>query len=232
MRLLDYNSFINQDRQKTQSVNEHLWSGIIHRSESGEERKEDLFCSTKEDIRRKIQEIIDKTHPNEGDTIDLNHLIVSGVEDMSDLFYDDRMNIDFTDYNFNISKWDVSKVKDMRFMFWGCENFNSDLSGWNMSSVTDMCGMFSGCTNFNSDLSRWDVSNVMDMCGMFSSCTNFNSDLSRWDVSKVKDMESMFYGCENFNCDLSRWDVSNVTNMQNMFDGCSSLKKIPDWYHD
>lgn len=41
MKLLDYNSFINQDRQKVQSVIEHLWSGIIHRSETGEERNED-----------------------------------------------------------------------------------------------------------------------------------------------------------------------------------------------
>ena len=257
MKLLDYNSFINQDRQKTQSVNEHLWSGIIHRSETGEERNEDLFCSTKEDIRRKIQEIIDKTHPSKGDTIDLNHLIVSGVEDMSDLFYDHRMNIDFTDYNFNISKWDVSNVKDMNWMFHNCENFNCDLSKWNVSKVTDMISMFNNCKNFNcdlsgwkvsnveymngmfenckkfnSDLSKWDVSNVKEMSYMFEGCENFNSDLSKWDVSNVKEMWGMFYNCENFNSDLSGWDVSNMTDMQNMFNGCSSLEKIPDWYHD
>lgn len=41
MKLLDYNSFINQDRQKVRSVNEHLWSSIIYRSETGTRRKED-----------------------------------------------------------------------------------------------------------------------------------------------------------------------------------------------
>ena len=40
MKVLDYNSFINQDKQKVKPINEHLWSGIIHRSETGEVRKE------------------------------------------------------------------------------------------------------------------------------------------------------------------------------------------------
>ena len=204
MRLLDYNSFINQDRQKTQSVNEHLWSGIIHRSETGRGRKENMIpCDTKEDIRRKIQEIIDKTHPKKGDTIDLNNLDVSRVEDMNNLFH----LYPYYHYNYNVSRWDVSNVTDMGFMFFGCANFNCDLSQWDVSKVTNMKSMFNGCENFNSDLSGWKVSGV-------------------------KYMQDMFYVCKNFNSDLSGWDVSNVTNMQDMFNGCSSLEKIPDWYHD
>ena len=171
MKLLDYNSFINQDRQKTQSVNEHLWSGIIHRSETGEEREEDKIL-TKEDIRRKIQEIIDKTHPKKGDIIDLNHLNVSSVEDMSDLFYDYENHINFTDYNFNVSKWDVSNVTNMNSMFAVCKNFKGDLSGWDVSNVKNMRSMFEGCENFNSDLSRWNVSNVKNMGSMFNGCSS------------------------------------------------------------
>ena len=49
MKVLDYNSFINQDKQKVQSVNERLWSGIIHRSETGEEREENKV-RTKEEL--------------------------------------------------------------------------------------------------------------------------------------------------------------------------------------
>ena len=205
MKLLDYNSFINQDRQKTQSVNEHLWSAIIHRSETGEERNEDLFCSTKKDIQRKIQEIIDRTHPNEGDTIDLNHLDVSRVEDMSSLFYDRMNHINFTDYNFNVSKWDVSNVKDMDHMFDGCKYFNCDLSNWDVSSVTNMGGMFEYCENFSSDLSGWDVSSVTDMGCMFECCKKFNSDLSNWKVSRTSTLD--------------------------MFENCDRLKKLPEWYH-
>ena len=230
MKVLDYNSFINQDGQKVQSVNEHLWSGIIHRSETGEERKEDKIF-TKEDIQRKIQEIIDETHPNEGDTIDLNHLDVSRVEDMSDLFYDLKNHINFTDYNFNVSRWDVSNVKDMIGMFDSCKYFNCDLSKWDVSNVKDMSFMFAYCEEFNSDLSSWDVSNVNNMKYMFDGCEKFKGDLSRWNVSSVTNMHSMFDGCEKFNGDLSRWDVSNVKDMRSMFLYCSSLKKIPDWYH-
>ena len=229
MKLLDYNSFINQDRQKPQSVNEHLWSGIIHRSESGRDRKENMIpCDTKEDIQEKIQEIIDETQPNEGDTIDLNHLDVSGVEDMSNLFFDYVLS----KYNYNVSKWDVSNVTNMESMFWGCENFNSDLSKWNVSNVKDMSFMFYGCKNFNSDLSNWDVSSVTDMCSMFNCCMSFNSDLSRWKVSNVENMNFMFSRCGDFNSNLSHWDVSNVTNMGHMFNGCSSLQKLPKWYHE
>ena len=206
MRLLDYNSFINQDRQKTQSVNEHLWSGIIHRSETGRVRKENMIpCDTKEDIRKKIREIIVTTYPDKGDTIDLNNLDVSKVEDMSKLFCDYENYVDFTEYNFNVSNWDVSNVTEMSCMFVGCENFNCDLS-------------------------KWDVSNVMSMEYMFNGCKKFNCDLSRWDVSNVKDMHGMFKDCEKFNSNLSGWKVSNVTDMRGMFNKCSSLQKLPKWY--
>ena len=214
-------------------LNEHLWSGIIHRSETGEERNEDLFCSTKEDIQKKIQEIIDRTHPNVGDTIDLNHLMVSNVKYMSYLFYDLELNIDFTRYNFNVSNWDVSNVENMCSMFDDCEKFNCDLSNWDVSRVTNMNGMFFMCKCFNYDLSKWNVSNVTNMAYMFYNCENFSCDLSRWDVSRVIDMHGMFDGCKKFNCDLSRWNVSKVVNMAYMFDECSSLEKhknIPDWY--
>ena len=181
MRVLDYNSFINQDRQKVQSVNEHLWSVIIHRSETGEEREEDKI-RTKEELQEKIREIIRKTHPKKGDTIDLNHLDVSRVEDMSGLFYDYVDHIDFTQYNFNVSKWDVSKVTNMHCMFLLCENFNSDLSRWKVSKVTDMSGMFSGCEKFNSDLSGWKVSKVKDMSGMFRDCSSLkkHKNIPEW----------------------------------------------------
>ena len=41
-----------------------------------------------------------------------------------------------TDFNGNISNWDVSNVKDMSFMFYECTNFNSDISAWDVSNVT------------------------------------------------------------------------------------------------
>ena len=45
-------------------------------------------------------------------------------------------------------------------MFTYCSNFNSNLSKWNVSNGNSFSGMFKECENFNSDLSNWDVSNV------------------------------------------------------------------------
>jgi uncharacterized protein (TIGR02145 family) len=52
-------------------------------------------------------------------------------------------------------------------MFNGATNFNGDLSFWDVSSVGNMYGMFINATSFNSDLSSWDVSSVSDFDGMF-----------------------------------------------------------------
>ncbi len=36
----------------------------------------------------------------------------------------------YTDFDQDISEWNVSKVKDMSWMFYGSAQFNQDLSGW------------------------------------------------------------------------------------------------------
>ena len=55
--------------------------------------------------------------------------------------------------------------------------FDSDVSKWDVSKVKDMSGMFLGATSFNGDLSKWDVSNVKDMYGMFWGATLFTRKL-------------------------------------------------------
>jgi surface protein len=37
--------------------------------------------------------------------------------------------------------------------------FNGDISRWDVSKVTDMSGMFSN-SEFNGDISRWDVPSI------------------------------------------------------------------------
>ena len=53
-----------------------------------------------------------------------------------------------------------------------CTNFNQDLSDWDISKVTDMEGMFAHCSSFNQDLSTWDVSQVNDMGWLFDNCSS------------------------------------------------------------
>ena len=112
-------------------------------------------------------------------------------------------------------------TKTMYGMFSNCcKLFYCDLSKWDVSNVTNMSYMFDNCPLFCADLSKWNVSNVVNMRYMFSKCYVFNADLSKWDVSKVTDMTRMFYSCRSFNSDLSRWDISNVKYSIYMFYGC------------
>ena len=45
--------------------------------------------------------------------------------------------------------------------------FNGDISNWDVSNVTDMTWMFRD-SQFNGDISKWDVSNVTQMFEMFN----------------------------------------------------------------
>ena len=105
--------------------------------------------------------------------------------------------------------------------FKGCTNFNEDLSGWNMSNVSNTDGMFYSAESFNQSLNSWDVSNVTTMESMFGFARSFNQPLNNWDVSNVTNMFGMFFSAESFNQSLSNWDVSNVTTMENMFESAS-----------
>ena len=52
----------------------------------------------------------------------------------------------------------MSHVTDMSHMF-ERSNFNGDISKWNVSNVKDMTGMFKQ-SSFDGDISGWNVSNV------------------------------------------------------------------------
>ena len=102
---------------------------------------------------------------------------------------------------------------DMNWMFFGASDFNGDISSWNVSAVTDMNRMFSGASDFNGDISNWNVSAVTGMNRMFSGASDFNGDISNWNVSAVTDMNRMFLGlllpATSWNGDISSgWATS------------------------
>jgi len=62
---------------------------------------------------------------------------------------------------------DTSKITDMSYLFtFGRLKFNGDISKWDVSNVEDMQFMFYE-SNFAGDISKWDVSNVKNMRHMF-----------------------------------------------------------------
>ena len=149
---------------------------------------------------------------------------LSEVTDMREMFNE------ASNFNGDLSTWNVSKVTDMSYMFADATSFNGTLSGWDVSSVTVIYNMFEGATSFNQDISGWNVSGVTDMDDMFKGATSFNGTLSGWDVSGVTDMDEMFKGATSFNGTLSGWDVSSVTVIYSMFEGATSFNQdISGW---
>ena len=110
--------------------------------------------------KEELKDIILQRIEDEGNEVDLNDIDVSKITDMSELFWG-------TNFNGDISNWDVSNVTSMEYMFFVCKNFNQDISNWDVSNVTNMYGMFGECESFNKDISGWDVSNVANMTDMF-----------------------------------------------------------------
>ncbi len=161
--------------------------------------KPNIIHATDDTIKQIVKDELDRL----GHDADLNHINVSEVTDMYNVFRCDGYGIFnnkpgdtfYKDLNPNISNWDVSNVKNMSWVFYCCENFNCNISCWDVSNVENMNGMFFECENFNQDLSQWDVSNVKGMESMFKECKKFNQDLSGWDVINVKDYNYMFYKC-------------------------------------
>ena len=89
-----------------------------------------LFPKTKDELKNMIEDEIFKN----GYRCSLNHIDVSEITDMSELFY-------WSKFNGDISEWDVSSVTNMSYMFYNSK-FNGDISNWNVSNVTTMKEIF------------------------------------------------------------------------------------------
>ena len=188
-------------------------------------REAKIVVKSFDELRKIIEDRYDKLgEGTEQNPIDFNDVDVSNLN----YFCYNRVTGIFEETYFkyiDISEWDVSNIKSMRGMFWGCLELKSvgDLSNWDVSKVTDMNSMFHGCKYFNQDISGWNVSNVENMRNMFCDCKSFNQDISKWDVSSVTDTRNMFCDCKSFNQDLSNWDISNLNHLSyilSMFDNC------------
>ena len=156
---------------------------------------------------------------------------VTAVTDMSQVFVGESDNKYYVSgaerFDGDISKWDVSRVTSMFYMFSGAKAFNGDISKWDVSRVTNMQDMFARASAFNGDISKWNVGSVTNMRGVFFLATSFNGDISKWDVSRVTNMISMFQFAESFSQTLCGASAVSTANKAQMFEGskgkmCSS----------
>ena len=125
-----------------------------------------------DELRKIIEDRYKKLGPGaEQKPIDFNDIDVSNL----DSFCNDKSEgiFEYTKFKYiDISDWDVSNMKSMRSMFYGCDELKSvgNISGLDISSVTDMSYMFAFCKKFNQDLSKWNVSKVRYHSYMFDCC--------------------------------------------------------------
>lgn len=116
-------------------------------------------------------------------------------------------------YNGDISAWDMSKCEDISWMF-AYSLFNQNIAPWNISKVKSLAGTFA-YSIFTGDISPWDISNVETIDHIFA-WSIFNGYIKPWNTSKLKTMAGAFFASK-FDGDISPWDVRNVINMDYTF---------------
>lgn len=125
--------------------------------------------ATDDNIKQIVKAELDRL----GHDADLNHINVSKVTSMYNVFRTDEfgfLGIRYIDLNPDVSKWNVENCKIFDNMFRYCENFNCDISKWDTKNATSMRAMFFGCIKFKQDLSGWDVSYNADYTLCFFKC--------------------------------------------------------------
>ena len=77
-----------------------------------------------------------------------------------------------------------------------------DISKWDVSNILNMSYMFSGCIKLTAfpNIFNWEIKNHANMRGIFYNCINYKHGLEKYDDSKCKinnqsDISFIFYYC-------------------------------------
>lgn len=132
-----------------------------------------------------------------------------------------------TNFNQDISSWDVSNVNSMAFMFASARKFNQDISNWDVGNINQMESMFEGASSFNCDISNWAINKYSNLRKMFANASSFNQPIGKWDISNC-DISFMFLNAKSFNQDLNNWNVKDILSMISLFEGAESFNQDLD----
>jgi surface protein len=116
----------------------------------------------------------------------------------------------------NIGDADLSLANNLEGMF-ANSDFNGDISGWDVSQVTNMDNMFRNAKAFDQDVSSWDVGQVLTMNNMFNGASAFNQDISAWNVSSLTNadgflLDATSFSIANFDKLLEGWSDIDTVN--------------------
>lgn len=148
----------------------------------------------------------------------------------------------------NVTYWDTSNVRDMRFAFLNCKNIvvNGNWN-WDTSATNNSTQMFAGAILNNINFSGWKfvtannmfTSTLINDCSfinwsgsnatsMFQSATLNNCTLSGWRLTSVANL--MFNGTAGNNLFVPSWDLRGVTNCSQMFFNSNGTKSgLDNW---
>ena len=125
-----------------------------------------------------------------------------------------------------IANWDVSKVENMRHMFYQCKKITTlePLMNWNTSSLKNLNNTFAQTlllTNYNG-LNNWDVSHVTDFSNTFDGNSMINNvdALANWDVSSGTTYAIMFFNNKSLTAEsaakLNGWKLNPNASFNSM----------------
>ncbi len=121
----------------------------------------------------------------------------------------------------DISKWDISNITDMSFLFYNLE-VDDKIENWDVSNVSNMQFMFYLAKSKKTiDFSKWNVKNVVNMQQMFCK-TKLNITNIFKNTDNVRNMFRMFENCK-INFTLEHMNVQNVENFTHMFNSCKNF---------
>ena len=111
-------------------------------------------------------------------------------------------------------------------MFGGCSSLEElpDISKWDISNIKNISGLFDRCEKLKNipDISMKDL---FYSCSSLEKIP----DISQWNISNTKDISYIFYNCASLTSlpDISIWDTKNVEYAYNIIVGCKLIIDIP-----
>ena len=128
----------------------------------------------------------------------------------------------------------------MQFLFSGCSSLSylPDISKWNLTDVKNINAMFSECSSLISlpDISNWfnfnrDIDYIPKLNNQCKFGELFLLFKTERDYEYIgKNISYLFYKCLKLKYlpDISKWNTIDVVNMKGLFSDCSNLINLPD----